>query len=359
MLRETLQALAACLVTFALCAIAYPAAVWGLAWAAFPRQAAGSLLTVGGKVVGSELIGQRFTSDRYFHPRISAAGAGYDAGAASGSNLGTKNPALHARIALDVARYLAARTGDTALKAKLEALDKVQADLAATKAIAEPTPADTEAIPALEAQATEALEQVDAAAKLVGKDAGAEIPPDLVTASGSGLDPDVSPEGAHYQEAMVAAARNLPVEKVRALIGRHVERSGAIVGAPPRVNVLKLNLALDEELPAVDSAPAPAESPKPSAASRTPVPAAEVRALADRLDTLQEQIRRAPAPADREALAAKVAEIAGAFQSVQQLNDRIAEIDGRVRNSEEGLAAIRKEVAQARAGVLGSSSRPH
>jgi len=352
MIREALQALAACLVTFALCAVAYPAAVWGLAWAAFPQQAEGSLLTVRGKVVGSELIGQQFSSDRYVHPRISAAGIGYDAAAASGSNLATKNPALRARIALDVARYLAARTGNAGLKAKLQTLDEAQSQLAAKKAIQEPTPAETVAIAAIEKQAAEALAQVVSASEFAGKHANVEVPPDLVTASGSGLDPDVSPEAAHFQESMVAAARNVPVEKVRSLIGRHVVRSGAIIGAPPRVNVLKLNLALDEELPAT----APAEDTRRSDA--TPTAAGEVRALAVRLDLMQAQIEQMPDQADRVSLAARVAEIAGDQEGVRQLIDRITEIDGRVRKSEEVLATLRKEVAQARAARAGNSPQP-
>lgn len=186
MLRDVSQATAACLVTMALCAFAYPAATWALGWAVFPKQAEGSLITRDGVVVGSRLIGQPFTSERYFHPRPSAAGAnGYDAAAASGSNLGTTNPALRERVE--------------------KSLDELHAT------------------------------------------SGNPAPADLVTASGSGLDPHISPEAAHFQEARVARARNLPVDRVRDLIDRHVETSGAAIGAPPRVNVLLLNLALDEE----------------------------------------------------------------------------------------------------------------
>jgi K+-transporting ATPase ATPase C chain len=185
MIRETVVALFACVVTFALCAVAYPVAVWGLAQLAFPRQAAGSLIHARDRtVVGSELIGQAFSSDRYVHGRPSAAGSGYDASAASGSNLGPKNPALRDAIA-ERAAALGATPEDPA-------------------------------------------------------------PVDLVMASGSGLDPHVSPEGAQYQAARVAAARGLPVERVRGLIEEHTDRSGGILGAPPRVHVLRLNLALDE-----------------------------------------------------------------------------------------------------------------
>jgi K+-transporting ATPase ATPase C chain len=191
MIRESLRALAACVVTFALCAIAYPATVWVLGRVAFPDQAEGSLLKNREReVIGSSLIAQPFASDRYFHPRPSAVD--YNASAAGGSNLGTRNPDL---------------------------LDKISKRAEGLKA------------------------SVDAPA-----------PVDLVTASGSGLDPHITPEGARYQSNRVAAARNLPIERVRELIDQNTDHSGAILGAPPRINVLKLNIALDDEKPTPPSA---------------------------------------------------------------------------------------------------------
>ncbi|MGZ3336698.1 MAG: potassium-transporting ATPase subunit KdpC [Isosphaeraceae bacterium] len=182
MIRETVSALLACLVSFVLCAVAYPAVVWGLAQLAFPHQAEGSLIYDHDRtVIGSELIAQPFASDRYFQPRPSAVD--YKADATGGSNLGTKNPDLHKKIVERV----------EALKATPE----------------RPAPVD------------------------------------LVTASGSGLDPDISPEAAEYQVGRVAAARQIPEAQVRELLARAIDHSGAIIGAPPRVNVLKLNLALD------------------------------------------------------------------------------------------------------------------
>jgi K+-transporting ATPase ATPase C chain len=184
MLRELSQALRACAVTFILCAVVYPAAVWGLAQLLFPAQAEGSLIYRKDRtIIGSELIAQRFDSDRYFHPRPSAAD--YEADAASGSNLGPNHPDLR--------------------KAIQERVEKLKA---------------TPEHPA---------------------------PVDLVTASGSGLDPDISVEAASVQAPRVAAARGLPVERVRGLIEGHTNHSGAVLGAPPRVNVLLLNLALDQE----------------------------------------------------------------------------------------------------------------
>jgi potassium-transporting ATPase KdpC subunit len=185
MVRELILALRACAVTFVLCAVAYPAVVWGAAQLLFPSQAEGSLIygLDGRTVIGSELIAQKFESDRYLHPRPSAVD--YKADAAGGSNLGTKNPDLHKAIAARV----------DALKATLDQ----------------------------------------------------PVPVDFVTASGSGLDPDISPEAAIFQAPRVAAARGLPIEQVRGLIDRQTNRSGAILGATPRVNVLLLNLALDHE----------------------------------------------------------------------------------------------------------------
>ena len=182
MMRDTISALLACLVTFVLCAVAYPAAVWGLAQLAFPHQAEGSLLYRRDRtVIGSELIAQPFVSDRYFHPRPSAVD--YKADAAGGSNLGPKHPDLRAKV-----------------------IERA----AAEKATAE-----------------------------------RPVPVDLVAASGSGLDPDISLEAANYQVGRVAAARKIPEEKVRGLIDGLINRSGSIIGAAERVNVLRLNLALD------------------------------------------------------------------------------------------------------------------
>ena len=186
MIRETLQALMACVVTFVLCAVAYPATVFLVGHTLFPRQAQGSLIERGGKSIGTELNAQPFASEWYFSPRPSAAGAdGYSADAASGSNLATTNPALRKTI------------GERAESLKASS--------------AEP------------------------------------VPVDLVTASGSGLDPHVSPEAARYQAARVAVARGMPIERVLALIKDHTDHSGSLIGAPPRVNVLRLNLILDDD----------------------------------------------------------------------------------------------------------------
>lgn len=169
--------------------IAYPLAVWGVGQAAFHDQANGSIVSQDGKPVGSSLIGQSFTgkqADRWFQSRPSAAGdKGYDANASSGSNLGPSNPDLE------------------------KAIESRRAAVAAA-------------------------DQVDPS----------DVPADAVTASGSGLDPDISPEYALQQVQRVASARGLSVADVRALVHQHTEaRELGVLGAPA-VDVLQLNLAL-------------------------------------------------------------------------------------------------------------------
>lgn len=168
--------------------IAYPLAVTGLAQLIFPRQADGSLVYQNGQAVGSKLIGQNFSGPEYFQGRPSAAGPnGYDATASGGSNLGPTNPRLLSLIA----------------------------------------------------QRVKTVRQEN------NLPAGTPIPGDLVMASASGLDPDISPEAALLQVARVAAARNLPEQEVRALVEKQIQSRELGVLGEPRVNVLQLNLALE------------------------------------------------------------------------------------------------------------------
>jgi K+-transporting ATPase ATPase C chain len=171
----------------ALLGVAYPAAVTGLAALLFPARARGSVVVAGGAPAGSALVGQPFSGARWFWGRPSATSpVPYDGRASSGSNLGPSNPALHEAVRARVAALRAADPGNVA-----------------------------------------------------------PVPVDLVTASGSGLDPHVSPAAAFYQVARVARARGLPPDRVRALVEARIEEPFlGLVGAR-RVNVLALNLALD------------------------------------------------------------------------------------------------------------------
>lgn len=169
----------------------YPAVVTGLAQFLFPAEAHGSLLSRGGKVVGSTLIGQNFSKPEYFHPRPSAAGAsGYDAGASSGSNYGPTNPKLIDRVKASVQQF-----------------------------------------------------------RTENPDYSGPIPADAVTASASGLDPHISPANAAIQVARVATARGADPAAVRALVARWTEPPWLGFIGEARVNVLQLNVALDADLP--------------------------------------------------------------------------------------------------------------
>ena len=196
MLKEIRPAIVFVVALTLITGLVYPLAMTGLADVIFPRQAQGSLIEKDGKVVGSALIGQEWKEDKYFHGRPSATltpdpadstktvSAPYNAANSGGSNLGPTSKALADRLKEDVE-------------------------------------------------------------KLKAENPNAAVPVDLVTTSGSGLDPDISPEAAMFQVPRVAKARNLPEERVRQLVGENTRGRLAGLLGEPRVNVLGLNLALD------------------------------------------------------------------------------------------------------------------
>lgn len=305
MLRETANALVACVVTFVLCAVAYPAAVWGLGQLAFPKQAEGSLIYDRDRtVIGSELIAQPFASDKYFFSRPSAVD--YKADATGGSNLGTKNPDLRKKVI----------------------------------------------------ERAEALKATDAN----------PVPVDLVSASGGGMDPHISPEAAEFQAARVAAARSMSVEQVRSLIARHVETSGAIIGAPARVNVLRLNLDLDQEKPE-PAATTPAATPtvKPTASLTEEVGtihdqivaiAGQVEGLGRQFGALtQDSTTRGEVRASIKAMDDRLAKITEDTRSLPKLNEQVDGLNGRLKSADESVRQLQTELRQARK-ALETIARP-
>jgi K+-transporting ATPase ATPase C chain len=189
MFKELRASIGLLLLFTLLAGVAYPAFVLGVGQILFPRQANGSLIEENGKIIGSNLIGQNFTSDIYFHPRPSAAGDGYDAANSSGSNLAPTSADLSKAVG-----------------------DRVSALLAGSKDVS--------------------------------------VPVDLVTTSASGLDPDISPAAARFQSGRIANARHLDIRQVEDLIDKNVTPPDLGFLGDSRVNVLALNRALDKLAPA-------------------------------------------------------------------------------------------------------------
>jgi K+-transporting ATPase ATPase C chain len=176
------------IITTIIFGLLYPLGVTGLSHLAFPHQANGSLISRNGVIAGSNLIGQPFTADKYFHSRPSNAGAGYDATSSGGSNLGPTNKQL---------------------------IDRVHSDVS----------------------------------KLQQENPGEPIPGDLVTSSGSGLDPDISPASAAFQIPRIAKVRGISSDQLKALVLAHLQERQFTILGEARVNVLQLNLDLDTKYP--------------------------------------------------------------------------------------------------------------
>ena len=195
MLSELKPAILITLVFTVLTGILYPLAVTGAAQAMFHKQANGSLIERNGQVIGSEIIGQNFSKPEYFHPRPSAAGSGYDAANSGGSNLGPTNSALADRLTKDAAQF-----------------------------------------------------------RKDNPDFTGPIPADAITTSASGLDPDITPANALAQSARVARARGATPDSIHNLVQANTQNRDLGVLGEPRVNVLKLNLALDQAYPVTGAA---------------------------------------------------------------------------------------------------------
>ena len=222
--------------------IVYPLVITAIAQVAFHDQANGSLIVANGRLVGSRLIGQRFSRPAYFHPRPSAAGSGYDPTASGGTNLGPTSAKLFngatriddgKREVVDfdgikdrIVHYCLENDIPYDSSMPLEAFKDAQGNLDDVKLI---RAFNDETSPLVFTPRT-------------------PIPADAVTASASGLDPDISPENAEIQAARIAKARGVSFDRVRALIAQHTEGRDLGVFGEPRVNVLLLNLALDEQL---------------------------------------------------------------------------------------------------------------
>jgi potassium-transporting ATPase KdpC subunit len=243
MFRELGPGLRLTLIFTILTGLLYPAVMTGVSELVFPKQANGSLVTVGGKVVGSSLIGQSFAKPEYFHPRPSAAGNGYDATASGGTNFGPTSAKLlrgttkmdHKKnevvdfdgINLRIVHYCVENGIPYESSVPLEQFKNSHGDLD-----------DVKLIKAFNDSKTPLLFS-----------AKTPIPPDAVTASASGLDPQISPANAEMQAARVAKMRGVSTDQVEQLIPQSTEKADLGFLGEPRVNVLLLNIALDQKFP--------------------------------------------------------------------------------------------------------------
>ena len=243
MWKEILPGLRIKIFMTVLLGVVYPLAMTGISQLIFPKQANGSLITVGGKVIGSEIIGQGFTNPEYFHPRPSAAGSGYDAIASAGSNLGpTSAKLIHGTTKMDdeknevvdydginlrIVRYCLENEIPFESSVPIEQFKDAKGDLDDVKLI-------------------KAFNADKAPLIFTPKE---PIAADAVTASSSGLDPHISPANAQAQLSRVAKARGISMDQANQVVSRFTEGPDLGLLGEPRVNVLKLNLAMDQQFP--------------------------------------------------------------------------------------------------------------
>jgi K+-transporting ATPase ATPase C chain len=223
--------------------IAYPLMMTGISQAIFPKQANGSLIRAGNKIIGSEIIGQNFTKPEYFHPRPSSAGSGYDGTASAGSNLGpTSAKLLHGTTKLDDKKNEVVDFDGLSLRIVHYCIDNGIAYDSST-----PLDQFKDAGGNLDdVKLIKAFNNEKAPLVFTPKEV---IPADAVTGSASGLDPEISPANAQVQAARVAKARNMSADQVNRLIAQFTDGPDLGLLGEPRVNVLKLNLALDQQFP--------------------------------------------------------------------------------------------------------------
>ena len=223
--------------------VVYPLAITGVCQILFPRQANGSLVTAGDKVIGSEIIGQNFSKPAYFYARASTAGSGYDATASGGSNLGpTSAKLIHGTTKMDDKKNEVVDFDGISLRIVHYCLDN---DIPYESSV--PLDQFKDAKGGLDdVKLIKAFNDEKAPLMFTPK---APIPADAVTASASGLDPHISPAWAQVQARRVAKARGISVEQADQLVAQFTEGPTLGLLGDPRVNVLKLNLALDQQFP--------------------------------------------------------------------------------------------------------------
>jgi len=223
--------------------IVYPLAITGISQVAFPHQANGSLVVSGGKVIGSELIGQGFAKPEYFLPRPSSAGAGYDGASSSGSNLGpTSSKLLRGTTKTDDKKNEVVDYDGVSLRIVHYCLDN---DIPYESTVSLDQFRDDKG----NLDDVKLIKAFNDNKSPLEFKAKTRIPADAVTASSSGLDPHISPANAHAQTARVAKARGVAVGQLKELISSSTEGPGFGLLGEPRVNVLRLNLALDQRFP--------------------------------------------------------------------------------------------------------------